>query len=205
MTFRFIVLLFALCLTGCLATRINGGRIKHNGTILQQGQDAKQSSTLEQDNERVETLRVPAGSIMMQGTNSFKVASDTTFVISSHDKLKSSLGAAQKNTLAETAAKLASLSWLTYLGAVLVLFGGASAVYPPLKLIVNSLTTSVVCVVTGIAFIALPVVIVGHEILILSIGLGAVVIYFFAHRHGGLKGELTALKGVLNKDLTPKS
>jgi hypothetical protein len=183
---------------GCLPARISGGKFLNGPVKLVQSQDPKQPSTINQDSERIETLLVPKGSLIMRGTNSFKVDRDTTYVVSSHDKVNSTLGAAQKNSLAEVSAKLASLSWLTWLGAALVIFGAASAVYPPLKLLVNSLTTSAVCVAVGVGFIALPILLVGHEVLILCVGGGACLLYFFAHRHGGISGELKTLKSVFS-------
>jgi hypothetical protein len=194
-----IVCLFALLsglVAGCLSSRIAGGRVTNGAVSLVQSQDPKQASVLNQDSERLETLRVPAGSLIMQGSNSFRVAADTTYVMSSHDKLNSSLGGAQKNTLAETAAKLASLSWLTYLGAALVLFGAASAFYPPLKLIVGSATTSAVCVAVGVGFIALPSVLVSiSPVAILVIGLAALGLWWASHHVGSISAELKTVKG----------
>lgn len=114
-------------------------------------------------------------------------------IITRH-KVSTTIGAAQKNTAAEVAAKLASVRWLQWLGAVVALFGVASLVYPPLRLIVASVTTSAACIVSGAAMMFLPLVIVGNEVLILAIAGGAVVFWFFAHRHGELKGEVKTLK-----------
>jgi hypothetical protein len=110
-----------------------------------------------------------------------------------------SIGAAQKDTAREVAAKLASLSGVVWVGIVLFVFGAASAFYPPLKLIVGSVTTSAACAAAGVALIVLPSLIVGHELLILSIGGGAVLVWFLAHRHGGLAATIKQLE----KDLAP--
>jgi len=110
------------------------------------------------------------------------------------------IGAAQKDTAREMAAKLGSLKGVVWVGVLLFVFGAASAFYPPLKLIVGSVTTSAACCAAGIALIILPSLLVGHELLILSVGAGAVGIWFFAHRHGGLRATVELLK----KDLTPR-
>lgn len=105
------------------------------------------------------------------------------------------IGAAQKNTLAETAAKLKSMRPVMFVGIALFVFGAASLVYPPLKLIVGSSTTSALAIVTGLALTILPTIIVGNELLILCVGVGAVALYWFSHRHGELRAETKILKG----------
>ena len=104
------------------------------------------------------------------------------------------IGAAQKDTAREVAAKLGSLSGVVWVGVILFLFGVASAFYPPLKLIVGSVTTSAACCAAGVALMSLPSLIVGHELLILAIGGGAVLVWFLAHRHGGLSAIVKELK-----------
>jgi len=70
--------------------------------------------------------------------------------------------------------------------------GLASLVYPPLKLIVASVTTSVALMLGGVALIVLPTMLVGNELLILgAVGL-AVGAWFLAHRHGQLSGIVAA-------------
>lgn len=110
------------------------------------------------------------------------------------EKVNTEIGAAQKDTAREIGAKLASLSGVMWVGVVLFLFGAASAVYPPLKLIVGSVTTSAVLAASGLALIVLPSLIVGHEILILAVAGGAAGLYFFAHRHGSTAGALASAK-----------
>src|SRR5712671_5660622 len=58
------------------------------------------------------------------------------------EKAATVVGASQKDTGREIAAKLSSLKGVVWLGVLVFLFGVASAVYPPLKLIVGSVTTS---------------------------------------------------------------
>lgn len=61
----------------------------------------------------------------------------------------------------------------------------------------GSVTTSVSILVGGIALMILPSLIVGNELLILG-GVGAAVgVWFFAHRHGQLRGLVDAAKADL--------
>lgn len=111
-----------------------------------------------------------------------------------NEKITTKIGAAQKDMAREVGAKLASLRPVMYVGILVFLFGAASLFWPPLKLIVGSTTTSVVACVAGVALIALPTVIVGNELLIMGVGLGAVALYWFSHRHGKLRGLVDANK-----------
>ena len=74
------------------------------------------------------------------------------------------------------------------------LFGVASMTYPPLRLIIGSVTTSAWCIGAGAAMVFLPLVIVGHEILIVGVSCGVAAIWFLAHRQGQLNGQLSILK-----------
>jgi hypothetical protein len=72
--------------------------------------------------------------------------------------------------------------------------GLATLFYPPLKLLIGSVTTSVAVIVGGLALMVLPSLIVGNELLILG-GVGAGVgVWFVAHRHGQLRGLVDAGK-----------
>lgn len=104
------------------------------------------------------------------------------------------IGASQKDVAREAAAKLASLRPVMFVGIFVFLFGIASAFWPPLKLIVGSITTSAVVAMAGLALVVLPTIIVGHEALIMILSLGAALAWFFAHRHGKARGELKSLK-----------
>ena len=65
--------------------------------------------------------------------------------------------------------------------------------YPPLKLIVGSVTTSCAMIGGGLALMILPSMIVGNELLILGTVLGVVAVWFFAYRHGNLRGLVAAV------------
>lgn len=116
------------------------------------------------------------------------------------ERVTTKIGASQKDTAREIGAKLASLKWVTWVGVLVFLFGAASAFYPPLKLIVGSTTTSAVACVAGLALIVLPVLVVGNELLILGGGVGAVVLYWFAHRHSRVSTEARVYKEMIDKN-----
>ena len=68
------------------------------------------------------------------------------------------------------------------------MFGLASIFYPPLKLLIGSVTTSTAICAGGLALMVLPTLIVGNELLILAGVAMAVGLWFLAHRHGRLQG-----------------
>ena len=107
-------------------------------------------------------------------------------------RARTELGAAQKDTAREIGAKLASLKGIVWVGVGLFVFGLASLVYPPLKVIVGSVTTSAALMLGGVALMVLPSMIVGNELLILGIVGIAVGGWFLAHRHGELRGKVAA-------------
>jgi hypothetical protein len=120
------------------------------------------------------------------------VSAPTPVVERVETRAKTELGAAQKDTAREFGAKLSSLKGIVWLGAGLFVFGLASIFYPPLKLLIGSVTTSVAVTVGGLALMVLPTLIVGNELLILG-GVAVVVgAWFLAHRHGRLRGEVSA-------------
>jgi hypothetical protein len=102
------------------------------------------------------------------------------------------LGAAQKDTARELGAKLSSLKSIVWVGVGLFVFGLASLVWPPLKVVIGSVTTSAALVLGGLALMVLPSLIVGNELLILGAVVLAVGGWFLAHRHGQLRGFVAA-------------
>jgi hypothetical protein len=107
---------------------------------------------------------------------------------------RTELGAAQKDMAREVGAKLASLKGIVWVGIGLFVFGLASLVWPPLKAVIGSVTTSAALTLGGVALMVLPTLVVGNELLILGIVALAVGAWFLAHRHGQLKGEVSSLK-----------
>ena len=203
----------SLALAGCimphplkggkaLTARSTSGRFEQT---LTQGDNAAQPSRQTQDTVRVRTYTLPAGARMEEAT---VVSSETAAPLTNihsivltqpmpvtereETRAASELGAAQKDTTRELGARLASLRGITWLGVVLFLFGLTSLVWPPLKLVVGSVTTSAAVLVGGIVLIILPTLIAGNELLILgAVGLTAGA-WFLAYRHGQLRGLLSA-------------
>jgi hypothetical protein len=99
-------------------------------------------------------------------------------------RTRTELGAAQRDTAREVGAKLASLKGIVWVGVGLFVFGLASLVWPPLKAVIGSVTTSAALMLGGLALMVLPSLIVGNELLILGIVALAVGGWFLAHRHG---------------------
>jgi hypothetical protein len=118
----------------------------------------------------------------------------TNGVARTTEHFETRIGAAQKDTAQDITAKLKALKGIVWVGVLIFLFGVASFVYPPLKVLVGgSVTTSAVIAGAGVALMILPTLIVGHEILILAIAGGAAGLYWFAHRHGSLQGSFNTL------------
>lgn len=111
------------------------------------------------------------------------------------EEVNTKIGAAQKDVAREIGAKLSSLRPVMWVGILVFLFGAASFVYPLFKVLVGgSVTTSAVISLAGLAMIVLPTLIVGNEIVILGVAIGAAVLYWFSHRHGKLQGFVDANK-----------
>ena len=132
--------------------------------------------------------------------STFNPQPSTAFVLSApmpviereETRARTELGAAQKDTARDLAAKLSSLKGIVWVGVGLFVFGLASLVYPPLKAIVASVTTSVALMLGGVALIVLPTMVVGNELLILGVVALVVGAWFLAHRHGQLSGLVAA-------------
>jgi len=100
------------------------------------------------------------------------------------EKAGTSIGAAQKDTARELGAKLSSLKGIVWGGVLMFTFGLATLVYPPLRAIIGSVTTSVGIMAGGVALMVLPTLVAGNELLILGAVAAAVGVWFLAHRHG---------------------
>ena len=145
---------------------------------------------------RIEESRVTASEAGVPMTNfqAVVVSSPMPVVEREETRAKTELGAAQKDTAREIGAKLASLKDIVWVGVALFIFGLASLFYPPLKLLIGSVTTSLAVVLGGLALMVLPTLSVGNELLILAGVSAAVGIWFLAHRHGRLRGVVESAK-----------
>ena len=100
-----------------------------------------------------------------------------------------------KDTARELGAKLASLKGIVWVGVAMFVFGLASIFYPPLKVLIGSVTTSAAIGAGGLSLMVMPTLIVGNELLIMGGVAFAVGGWFLAHRHGRLRGVVDALEG----------
>ena len=185
---------------------------------LAQSENPAAASKQDQESVKVRTYTVPAGSrieqcqtpsavapetpsgrpelstINSQPSSSFLLSSPMPVVEREETHARTELGAAQKDTARELGAKLSSLKGIVWVGVGLFVFGLASLVYPPLKVVIASVTTSAALMLGGVALMVLPTLVVGNELLILGGVVLAVGGWFLAHRHGQLKGEVSSLK-----------
>jgi hypothetical protein len=192
-------------LCGCVGTApLKGGKAtmtsKPAGIVEQtvvQSDNPAQVSRQDQETVRTRSYTVPTGSRLESSeTNGAAVVVSAPMPVVEREEIraKTELGAAQKDTARELGAKLASLKGIVWVGVAMFVFGLASIFYPPLKLLIGSVTTSAALVAGGLTLMVLPSMIVGNEILILGGVALAVGGWFLAHRHGQLRGIVDANK-----------
>jgi hypothetical protein len=208
-----IAIAMVVLFCGCNLAPLKGGRATTSGVIGQtvvQCDNPAQASRQDQETVKTRSYTVPAGSRMEEthvtatdigvtvtNVQSVVVSAPMPVVEREETRAKTELGAAQKDTARELGAKLSSLKGIVWVGVVVFLFGLATMFYPPLKLVIGSVTTSIAIVVGGLSLIILPTLIVGNELLILG-GVGvAVGGWFLAHRHGQLRGLTDAVKSAV--------
>ena len=207
------LLLCVLFLAGCSGPRaLKGGKattVSRPAQFIEQtvtqSENPAQVSLQNQETVKIRTYTVPAGSRLEEtkvvaaeagppvtNVQAVVVSAPMPVIEREETRAKTELGAAQKDTAREIGAKLSSLKSIVWVGVVLFLFGLASLFYPPLRAIIGSVTTSAAILAGGWALMVLPRLIVGNELLIWG-GVGvAVGGWFFAHRHGQLKGIVDA-------------
>ena len=145
---------------------------------------------------RIEESRVTANDAGAAVTNVQAVVVSAPMAVVEREETRANteLGAAQKDTAREIGAKLESLKGVVWVGVAMFAFGLASIFYPPLKLLIGSVTTSAAICAGGLALMVLPTLVVGNELLILGCVAAAVGLWFLAHRHGRLQGFVDANK-----------
>ena len=182
-----LVTLAVVAACGCAGPRpLKGGKAvtthKPAGVIEQtlvQGENPSQATKQDQESVKVRTYTVPAGSRMeesrvetapsgvaMTNVEAVVVSAPMPVVEREETHARTELGAAQKDTARELGAKLSSLKGIVWVGVGLFVFGLASLVYPPLKVIIGSVTTSAALMLGGVALMVLPTLVVGNELLI---------------------------------------
>lgn len=203
--------------TGCASTRpLRPGTAKiassaHStgaqfASELKQPENPAQSAAQNFERTTETTLPLPTGTKVEERTitrdekkpEAPPIVTERTIVLSAPavqttrtvEKAGTTIGAAQKDMARELGAKLASLKGIVWVGVAMFLFGIATLAYPPLRVIIGSVTTSMAIIVGGIALTVLPTLIVGNELLILGGVIVAVCGWFLAHRHGELRGKV---------------
>jgi hypothetical protein len=143
---------------------------------------------------RLEESRVvaDAAGALMTNLHAMVISAPMPITEREETRAKTELGAAQKDSARELGAKLASLKGIVWVGVAMFVFGLASIFYPPLKLLIGSVTTSAAICAGGLALMVLPTLVVGNELLILAGVAAAVGLWFLAHRHGRLQGFVDA-------------
>jgi len=203
-----------LALAGCMSPApLKGGKATtHNAiggveqTVVQSDNPAAVSRQ-DQEFVRTRSYTVPVGSrLYVRGGADASVVGATSNIsvlevsepmpVLEHEetRAKTELGAAQKDMARELGAKLSSLKGIVWVGVAMFVFGLASIFYPPLKLLIGSVTTSAAITIGGLALMVLPTLIVGNELLILVGVATAVGLWFLAHRHGRLRGFVDSNK-----------
>ena len=175
--------------TGCASRPLKGGKAattrRPAGVIEQtvvQGENASQPTKQDQETVKVRSYTVPAGSrleeprvemiapgIPLTNIHAVVLSAPMPVVEREETRARTELGAAQKDTARELAARLSSLKGIVWVGVGLFVFGLASLVYPPLKVVVASVTTSAALMLGGVALMVLPTMVVGNELLILGV------------------------------------
>ena len=158
-------------------------------TVVQSDNPAAVSRQ-DQETVRTRSYTVPMGSqLYVSGTQSGDAAGVTSNI--SMVVVSAAMPVVEREETrarTELGAKLSSLKGIVWVGVAMFLFGVASIFYPPLKLLIGSVTTSAAIAIGGLALMVLPTLIVGNELLIIG-GVGvAVGGWFLAHRHGRLQG-----------------
>jgi len=210
------VLLAAVFFSGCTIAPLKGGKAStsqsagHIEQSVVQSDNPASVSKQEQETVRTKSYTVPAGSRMVEThvtantggalvTNASSLLISAPMLVTEHEETRASseLGAAQKDTARELSAKLASLKGIVWVGVAMFLLGLATLFYPPLQVIIGSVTTSVAITAGGLALMILPTLVVGHEMLILfgvAVGVGG---WFLAHRYGTLRGMVNAAEAAV--------
>ena len=213
----FLFSVLALALSGCMSPgpqkpgRATTRPAKTGGLeqTIAQSENPCQPSKQAQETTKVRTYTIPSGSKIEElqvqarpsgsyGTNVEIITLSAPMPVTEREEIRAhtELGAAQKDTARELTAKLSSLKSIIWVGLGLLIFGITSLVWPPLKIVIGSVTTSVALMFGGLALIVLPTLVVGNELLILgavTLGVGA---WFLAHRHGRAQATLLAKKNI---------
>lgn len=205
-------------LCGCGVTPQRGGKshvsvaVPRAGTIaegqtvvssdLQQPENPKDSSQQETRITEESEMPIPAGSVIKQATGSntfmeFTIAGPANLRTKRSVDSGTRIGAAQKDTARELAAKLSSMRPVQVLGALLVL-ASLAMFHPAVATVVASKTVQWVCGGVGLMLLFAPVVVVDMAPMIQAVlvfgGIAVVVVWFLAGRNASHAATANALQ-----------
>jgi hypothetical protein len=170
-------------------TRIEQSLNAEYGVRNAEGRKAEAVNANAQPSTSFATSRLPS-TLNLQPSTSFVLSAPMPVVERDEMLSRTELGAAQHDRARELGVRFASLRGVVWVGVGLFIFGVASLVWPPLKAIIASATTSVALSLAGVALMFLPSL-AGYAWLILA-AVGAAIWWFVAYRHGHVRGMLTA-------------
>jgi hypothetical protein len=203
----------ALFLTGCATAKpLKPGHAKHTtsergpSTVeLHQPENPAQPAKQDFEKTSEKTTHLPAGTTVKEITVTpqantnlppirtervFTLPADMTETVKQGERSATTIGASQKDTAREIGAKLSALRPVQILGGLLIL-AALAMFHPAVKAVTLSTTLQAVTGGVGMGLIFLPTIIVGHEGILLAAGIAVPAVWFFAHRHGQLRGPPT--------------
>jgi hypothetical protein len=104
------------------------------------------------------------------------------------EQVTQTIGPAYQDTSAAIHARAAALRPVQWLGLGLVILALAAAGMPGLRAFIGSGTTIAGLWIAGIGMALAPAIVPGHERILAIAALCALAIYWWAHRHGELRG-----------------
>lgn len=171
-------------------------------TDLQQPENPKDSSQQETRITEESEMPIPAGSVIKQATGSntfmeFTIAGPANLRTKRSVDSGTRIGAAQKDTARELAAKLSSMRPVQVLGALLVL-ASLAMFHPAVSAVVASKTVQWVCGGVGLMLLFAPVVVVDMAPMIQAVlvfgGIALVVVWFLAGRNASHAAKANTLQ-----------
>lgn len=214
-SFCLCVILFAGCKT---ELRTKGGNASHTAADgaavqIQQPENPKDDAKQDLQVEDITRLWVPAGAQVrtfdvakepgrppQTNFSVFTVPTNTLIEHSHKESSHSDVGAAQKDTLGETIAKLKSAKIFVVIGILVCIGGVFLAVWPPAETFLGGFMPGTILAAVGLVLAVLPYVIIGNEKLFALAAFATVaggLAFWWVHKHGGLTVELAKLKADL--------
>lgn len=194
-------------------------------TTLKQPENPAQASALNVEETTTEEFVIPAGalSIPVPGTNTsprvpvpgqtanssqpgtppnllnWYVYSDkpVTMKRTTVRKAGTTIGAAQKDTAREVAARLAAVAWISWVGIIVALFGVATFT-PWLQVLAFPIRVRIGIVALGLGLTFAPMIIAGNEKWILAAAIVGAAVWFGWEKIATMIHERAYLKGVVD-------